>query len=107
MVASPWGQHEAPLSAAMHVRRCSLAVQLDVVAWITSTADLRDYLNRPLRTEAQQAIQCIRVLRAAGMIDATVVPSEVAGHDLAAVVLAITTKGRARLAQDAQGKPFR
>ena len=64
-----------------------------------------EYLDLPLRVDDEHAVQCIRVLRAAGMVDATFVASEVLGREVAAVQ-AITTKGRVALAQHAQGKPF-
>ena len=65
-----------------------------------------EHMQLPLRVVDAHALQCIRVLQAAGMIEATVVSSDVPGVDSAAEVHTITEKGRVALAHYAQGKPF-
>lgn len=65
-----------------------------------------EHMHLPLRVVDQHALQCIRVLRAAGMLEAAVVSSDVPGQDDAAEVIKITDKGRVALAKYAQGKPF-
>lgn len=65
-----------------------------------------EHVQLPFRVSDEQAIQCVRVLKAAGLIDAKVVASDVPGRDVAADIYAITGKGRVALAHLAQGKPL-
>jgi hypothetical protein len=65
-----------------------------------------EHMQLPLLVVDQQALQCVRVLRAAGMIQATVMASDVSGEDQSALIQAITLEGRVALAKYAQGKAF-
>lgn len=65
-----------------------------------------EHMQFPLLVVDQHALQCVRVLRAAGMIEATLLASEVPGVDQSALIQAITPKGRVALAYHAQGKPL-
>jgi hypothetical protein len=65
-----------------------------------------EHMQLPLLVVDQHALQCVRVLRAAGLIKATVMASDVAGEDQSALIQAITQEGRVALAKYAQGKPF-
>lgn len=61
-----------------------------------------EYMDLPLRVEGERATDCVRLLQAAGLVMAAI---KAAGGD-GAIITAITPKGRAALAQYAQGKPF-
>lgn len=65
-----------------------------------------EYHTFPMRVVDQQALQCLRVLLAAELVDATITASAETGLDAVAEVHGITVKGRVALAQRAQGKPF-
>lgn len=65
-----------------------------------------EHVKFPFRITDEQALQCLRVLKAAGLVDAVFVQSVEPGTDQAADVLAITAKGRVALAHLAQGRPF-
>jgi hypothetical protein len=65
-----------------------------------------EHMQLPLLVVDQHALQCVRVLRAAGMIQATVMASDVSGEDQSALIQAITLEGRVALAKYAQGKAF-
>lgn len=64
-----------------------------------------EHMQYPLRVVDPHALECVRVLRAAGLIEATVMASA-PGVDAVAEIRCITDKGRLALAQYAQGKPF-
>lgn len=66
-----------------------------------------EHMQLPLLVDDQHALQCVRILRAAGLIQATVMASDVPGVDRSAQIHAITQEGRVALAKYAQGKPFR
>lgn len=66
-----------------------------------------EYLQLPFRAVDERALQCVRALAAAGLVDARFVVSNESGGDSAADIRAITDQGRAALAHFAQGKPFR
>lgn len=65
-----------------------------------------EHMQLPLLVVDQHVLQCVRILRAAGLIQATVMASEVPGADQSALIQAITREGRFALAKYAQGKPF-
>ena len=58
----------------------------------------------PLQTTDVHAVDCIRVLLAAEMIDAQVLPEGRAGQPALALVNGITPLGRAALARQESGK---
>jgi hypothetical protein len=60
----------------------------------------------PLRVSDVHGVECVQVLAAAGLIDATFEPGERPGTDIAAVVQRITSEGVAALNRYAQGKPL-
>lgn len=60
----------------------------------------------PVHVDDEHGLQCIRVLLAAGLIEATVTPADIPGVDRSAEVHAITTQGRVALARYVQGKPL-
>lgn len=65
-----------------------------------------EHVKFPFRITDEHALQCLRVLEAAELVDAVFVPSVDPGTDQAADILAITPKGRVALARLAQGRPF-
>ncbi|WP_147283012.1 hypothetical protein [Pseudorhodoferax soli] len=65
-----------------------------------------EYVQLPFRVTDERALQCVRVLKAAGLIEASIVASDVPGRDSAADIRAITGKGRVAIAHHAQGKPL-
>lgn len=68
--------------------------------------DSIDHLALPFRVTDEYAIQCLQVLVAANLIEATFVPSDAPGIDRAADVRAITQRGRAALESYRRGKTF-
>jgi L-arabinose isomerase len=65
-----------------------------------------EYHDFPLHVTDRHGLECLRVLHAARLVEATFVVSQETGIDTAAEVKGITEKGRVALAQRAQGKPF-
>jgi hypothetical protein len=65
-----------------------------------------EYHEFPLRIADRHGLQCLRVLHAAKLVEATFAGDQETGIDTAAEVKGITEKGRVALAQRAQGKPF-
>ncbi|HVR52948.1 MAG TPA: hypothetical protein VMS38_24705 [Pseudorhodoferax sp.] len=59
----------------------------------------------PLRVEDEHGVQCVHVLRAAGLVEATVVYGDATGAPFA-IVHAITHEGQAALQRDSRNKPL-
>lgn len=60
----------------------------------------------PLQIEDAHSLQCVRVLRAARLIEADIQTSPHSGIDTMGLVRSITNEGRVALAWFAQGKTF-
>ncbi|WP_114472634.1 hypothetical protein [Pseudorhodoferax soli] len=65
-----------------------------------------EHVHLPFRVTDEHALQCVRVLKAAGLIEASIVGSDVPGKDSVADIRAITGKGRVAIAHRRQGKPL-
>lgn len=71
----------------------------------------REYLKKiehaafPLRSEDEHEIECIYILRAAGMLEAAVTPGKGPDRFELAVVYRITLKGRHELDRLRRGEP--
>lgn len=63
-----------------------------------------EHVQLPFRVTDERAIECLHVLAAAELVDATFVASDVPGLDRAVDIDAITARGRVALACYAQGK---
>lgn len=60
----------------------------------------------PVLVSNVNGMECLRVLDAAGLVEATFEPDERAEMDAAAIVLRITAHGWTALERDEQGKPL-
>lgn len=59
----------------------------------------------PMRVEDEHGVQCVHVLRAAGLVEATVVYGDAPGAPFA-IIHGITHEGQAVLQRDNRNKPL-